>query len=680
MTTTAVIATVDTAGRNESALQSLAAEADGYGASFVEVPYGEGGGPASFGGAANAGARAANGDVLVFVNGAKPLGAGSLRALLDAFAQVQPGVMGPRVVSHDGTKDECGMIVASAPTLRGFGFQVLGGARQRLECDALPSACLVTTRALFDELGGFAETFGSELESIDFCLRAGEAGRQIVFDPVATFMRVAPAPPESEELTPEDEAFTERWRDRVETHENLWPEYGNSILRTEQFHDGLLVQRLPIPKVAVLVHGPPPTPAFIAKLSGSRMKPASAKWADPGSAVRTAGEMTELRGPDYVAFVRTDAQLEGDWLNELVNTIERVPDTAAAVFAEPPDARCTLVAPRKFPQHMRLEDHGSFDASVAAWLQAIRAAGRTIAQVRRTKTTVGAPAPDLPSDVPVAAPPVEPFASIVMLSWNAPEYTELAVESIRAHTKVKHEIIIVDNGSGPETIARIQAIPDLRVIYNKVNTGFAFACNQGIAAAAGTHVVLLNNDVLVTDGWLEALIDVQLAHPTVGCSGPRSNEIVGQQKLEVPYTDVADMPAFAAQRSVEERGKWTREARIIGMCMCLTRQVIEEIGGLDPRYLTGNYEDDDYCMRIRAAGYDIVVCEDSFVHHFGSVTFKANKVDYGATLDRNRKLFIQRWNAVFVGDSFDAWTPPQRGFLRERDYVALPPPEGVDSI
>jgi hypothetical protein len=73
------------------------------------------------------------------------------------------------------------------------------------------------------------------------------------------------------------------------------------------------------------------------------------------------------------------------------------------------------------------------------------------------------------------------------------------------------------------------------------------------------------------------------------------------------------------------------------------------------------------------------MCEDSFVHHFGSATFRANKVDYGATLARNRQVFIQRWNVTFVGDAFDAWSPPQRGFVRERDYVALPPAVGVGS-
>ncbi|MGA2396342.1 MAG: glycosyltransferase, partial [Candidatus Lustribacter sp.] len=491
--------TVASFGRSDEAtLQSVAAEAQAYGAPLVVVPFGaadvalvrswcegngiaiaQAGGASSFGGAANAGARAIGGDVLVFINGAKPVGTGWLGVLLNAFSQSQAGAMGPRIVTNDGKNEECGMIVTTAPTLRGFGFQVLAGARGRLECDALPSDCLVTSRVVFDELGGFAETFGSELESIDYCLRVAESGRRVMFESAASFMRVAPGIVQDEGLTPGDVAFTERWRDRAESHENFWPEYSGTLLRTEKFRDGLLVQRVPIPRVAVLVHGAQPSPAFIKQLSSSRMKPSSAKWADPDAAVRTARELTELRGPDYVAFVRTDAQLEGDWLNEVVNAIERVPDTAAAIFAEPADARCTLVAPRRFPQHFRIEDHGSFDASVAAWLQQVTDAGRTIAKVRRSSTIVGPVAPDVLAEKPPRTEPIEPFASIVMLSWNAPEYTEIAIESIRARTSTKHEIIIVDNGSGPETIERLKAIPDIRVIYNAVNTGFAFACNQG---------------------------------------------------------------------------------------------------------------------------------------------------------------------------------------------------------
>jgi GT2 family glycosyltransferase len=111
--------------------------------------------------------------------------------------------------------------------------------------------------------------------------------------------------------------------------------------------------------------------------------------------------------------------------------------------------------------------------------------------------------------------------------------------------------------------------------------------------------------------------------------------------------------------------------------MCLDRRVVEEIGGLDPRFGTGNFEDDDYSMRIRAAGYDIAVCEDAFIHHFGSVSFRANNVDYTAAIARNQVLFAQHWNVTYYGNSYDARFPFRRGFIRERDFVPLPAAQPV---
>ena len=442
-----------------------------------------------------------------------------------------------------------------------------------------------------------------------------------------------------------------------------------------------------------------PAPDFAARLTGSRYAPAQVVWAARApapphcrtvdDAFAAARELTEIRNTDLIAFVRTDTQLAADWLNELLNTLGRLPDTVAATVVVPPaphalpataDARCTLVAPRAIPQHLRIEPHVRVDAAVATWLAAAVDAGRTIAPVTRTTTV-------LPPPVDVIAAAVEPvtrfaapdaFVSIVMLSWNAPEYTELAVASIRECTPLAHEIIIIDNGSDAETRERIARIPDVRIMWNTVNTGFAFGCNQGLAAARGTHVVLLNNDVIVTAGWLEALLAVQVQNPAVGCSAPRTNSIAGPQQIDaVPYHDLDDLPAFAAERAREWRGRWTRQARVVGFCMCIGRHVIDEIGGLDPRYGTGNFEDDDYCMRMRAAGYDIAVCEDSFIHHFGSATFKRNAVDHRATIERNKAIFAERWNVTYAGDAYDARQALQRGFVRARDFVPLPKPEGV---
>ncbi len=692
---TAVVFTLSRTGAGEAAaLRSVVAAAKAPGTAVVAVTFGaadpdaarafcaplgvavvESGPGATFGAAANAGARYVASERLVFVNGAQLGAPDSLDALLKALDETGAGAVGPRVRAEDGSKDICGMIVCAVPEVpRGFDFLVISGARGRIECDALPSDCVVTSRRTFDELGGFAETFGSEYESSDYCLRARETGCGVFLESDVSVTRIAAAPaPDAADVRRERD-FDERWKARVEYHENFWPELMGTIVRREFFLDGIVAERIPVPPVAVLVHGEPPSQAFVNALSSSRMKPASAAYAAESDAVRAARTMTELRGPDYVAFIRSDTVLAGDWLNELVNAIEAGPGLAAATLADSPDGRCLLVAPHRIPQHLRIEPNTPFDAAVAAWMRAVVDAGRRVAYVSRKATRTG-PGTPLPAPVTIKR---EPFASIVMLSWNAPEYTEIAIASIREHTRVPHEIIIIDNGSDVETTDRLAQIAGIRVIYNAVNTGFAFGCNQGLAAARGTHIVLLNNDVVVTDGWLEALIAVQQRHPTVGCSAPRTNECAGSQKLEVPYTSLDDMPAFAAQRAIEQRGRWHYRTQVTGFCLCLDRRVVDEIGGLDPGYGTGNFEDDDYCMRIRAAGYEIALCEDSFIHHFGSVTFRANGVDYRDTLSRNLRRFVEHWNVKLLSATeYEARLPAKRGFQPERDYVPLPPAAGV---
>jgi GT2 family glycosyltransferase len=660
---------------------------------------------ATFGAAANAGAASAPpNDALAFIDGAEPLAADWSRPLGAALASAGGGVAGPRILTTGGTVAECGQFLSPAPlTLRGFSLRSFTNVLRRIAVDAVPRDCLLTAHSTFIELGGFSAAFGAASTVLDYCLRVSASGRGVIFDPDASFARHEEVPALETELQARRErAFAEVWRERAEPHDNLWPELTNAIVRRTFHSFGTMVERIPIPMYRVLVHGAnAPAPEFADAIVRSRMSPAAVLWAAPGAvppgaqactdAVAAARNLTEVRNWDGVAFVRSDTALTREWLNELVNAIEAAPASCAATIAGPDappampasaDARCTLIAPRLIPQHLRIDANApSLDAGLTAWLGQAVDAGLNIARVRRTASVPGPAAAAIPPATAVSPTPPAAFASIVMLSWNAPEFTERAVASIRAHTRVPHEIIIVDNGSSAATVARVRALADVRLIENAVNTGFSFACNQGLAAGRGTHLVLLNNDVIVTDGWLEALIAVQRRNPTVGCSAPRTNRIAGLQQIDaVPYgDDLSGLAAFAAQRAREFRGRWTSEFRVVGFCMCLDRRVVDEIGGLDPRYGVGNFEDDDYSMRIRAAGYDIAVCEDAFIHHFGSVSFVTNDVDYNATFERNKALFARRWNVPFNGNSYDGRYPFRRGFRRERDFVPLPAPAGVSA-
>jgi GT2 family glycosyltransferase len=235
--------------------------------------------------------------------------------------------------------------------------------------------------------------------------------------------------------------------------------------------------------------------------------------------------------------------------------------------------------------------------------------------------------------------------SIVIPVWNNLKYTKTCLRSVEQYTR-GHEVIVVDNGSTDDTPRWLAERPEIRTIRNERNRGFAAACNQGMSAARGEHVVLLNNDVVVTPGWLEGLHDHFRRDRGLGIVAPRTNFSSGPQLVEnVGYRSLDELESFAARFAAENRGKRLDFPRVTGLCMLITGPCRRDVGGMDERFGIGNFEDDDYCLRARKAGFGIAIACDVFVHHFGSRTFQALGVDYQALLRENRRKFREKWGA-----------------------------------
>jgi GT2 family glycosyltransferase len=685
-----------------------------------------------FAAACNQGARAARGRIVVHLNNDTVAAPGWLARLLTVCAEPGVGIVGAKLFFPNGTLQHVGVV--SFPVRLGpeglIPYHFLWGARpdslgarDRADFDAVTGACLATPRDLFLELGGFDEIFWNGYEDVDYCYRVRERGRRVVFEPAAqlTHFESQSGVQRKRRLAHNMRELSARWSRRMSPDDNVYCEKMRRI-RREVFVDGLRTWPfVPIPPVQILVHGPEPADpgAFHAALFPAGLPVDGVVWCAQGRApagltpqpwtTALRALVDGVRTDRYVAVIDTRTQLSALWLNELINALESASDLCAACALPPAerdltampmtvDGRCALIAPRLIPHHLRLDDgyespHGALAAFVERAVElglSVRGVlregivlgpepldaayerrhGRTLTQARQADPlrleALGRPDPAF-----------EPFASIVMLSWNAPEFTEIAVRSIRERTTTPYEIIIVDNGSTPETVARVRALggPDLRIIENDRNHGFAHGCNQGMAAARGTHVVLLNNDVVVSAGWLEALLAAHRRDPRVGISAPRSNRVAGHQQIsEGRYADLDEMVAFASDRAQRYKNVVYSTNRVIGFCMCISRTVIDEVGGIDPRYDIGNFEDDDYCVRVRAAGYRIVVCEDAFIHHFGNVSFKANNVDYTATMQANWRRFAQRWGLPldYPTNGYNPAAAIERGFDRQRDYVPLP--------
>jgi len=245
--------------------------------------------------------------------------------------------------------------------------------------------------------------------------------------------------------------------------------------------------------------------------------------------------------------------------------------------------------------------------------------------------------------------------SIIIVSYNTLEYTSLCIKSIRQHTLAgSYEIIVIDNNSNDGSVIWLQAQPDVKLICNKKNEGFPKACNQGIEAAEhGTDILLLNSDTIVTPRWLDQLQIALYSRADIGAVGCVTNKCSCGQEVSVPYTETEGILPFADSFNKSDCEKWEQRLKLVGFCFLTKRSVADQVGFLDEQFTPGNYEDDDYSLRIVMAGYKLLLCKDTFIHHFGSASFgkSENSAEFvrkqqffQELLDRNFKKFIAKWD------------------------------------
>lgn len=236
--------------------------------------------------------------------------------------------------------------------------------------------------------------------------------------------------------------------------------------------------------------------------------------------------------------------------------------------------------------------------------------------------------------------------SVVLLSYNQWQYTDICLRSLQAAQKIdgkNFELVVVDNGSEAETIAALRKVPGIRLVENKQNLGFAGGCNIGLEAAKGRDIILLNNDTVVTPYWIERMQEKVASIPNVGIVGPSTNTEAGQSLPETRYHNYAELLAF--QNHIQQRmgGNWESVKKISGLCMYLPRRTLDAVGAFDTDFGIGYFEDDDYCLRAEDAGLKLIWAKDTYIHHFGSISFEGNLFDREKFLEQGMSKFILKW-------------------------------------
>jgi GT2 family glycosyltransferase len=241
-----------------------------------------------------------------------------------------------------------------------------------------------------------------------------------------------------------------------------------------------------------------------------------------------------------------------------------------------------------------------------------------------------------------------PLVSIVMLCHNDGKYLRGCLRSLRTNTDPRvtpYELIIVNNGTRDGSgayLRRLARSANVKLIENERNNYFAGGNNQGIRAARGKFVLLLNADTLVGPGWLERLLACAEREAAIGVVGPYTNGAVGHQWVREPrYRSPEQVFGFARRWAKEHEGRWKDVHRVIGFCFLIKREVLRKVGLLDERFGPGGYEDYDYCIRARHAGYKVALAEDVFLHHFGGRGYVG--MDYDGLRKGNREILVRKW-------------------------------------
>jgi GT2 family glycosyltransferase len=236
------------------------------------------------------------------------------------------------------------------------------------------------------------------------------------------------------------------------------------------------------------------------------------------------------------------------------------------------------------------------------------------------------------------------LTSIIIPCINGFEHTRRCLDSIAAHTPQPHEVLVVDNGSDAGTLAALRARDDITLLEMEENIGAPAARNRALEVARGDPIVFLDNDTMVTPRWLELLAAHTWANPRVGLVGPMSNNVSGTQFIDDDSYDPERLDEYASARSAEHAGDHHYTARLILFALLVRRRVLETIGGFDTIFGRWGFEDDDFSLRAAIAGFRLRVAEDVFIHHTGSQTSVAAKLDYTRFLEANWDLFKKKWS------------------------------------
>lgn len=246
---------------------------------------------------------------------------------------------------------------------------------------------------------------------------------------------------------------------------------------------------------------------------------------------------------------------------------------------------------------------------------------------------------------------------VIVRAKNGHEITERCIDSILANTPVEqYRLILVDDGSKPA----LELGADI-TIRRSESGGAVSATNLGLSVAlldqSAAYALVLDNDTRIPEGdtgWLGRMVaELEQGGPMCGAIGATTNFAnPPQHALTAPQTYTASWKSERAGTSGEKENPdvpW-----FVSFAVLLRKSAIRAVGMWDTRYEPGNYEDTDYSIALRAAGYSLRVARSVYIHHDGHQTFRE---DLQRLLNENGRKFLEKWG---TGRLFDMGIIPKQ--------------------
>ncbi len=282
-----------------------------------------------------------------------------------------------------------------------------------------------------------------------------------------------------------------------------------------------------------------------------------------------------------------------------------------------------------------------------------------------------APLPDEPVSPWYDA--VTPQLSVVVLNFNRAALTLACVRSLLRHTEtLRFEIVVVDNGSEADEFAQLARCRlSFRLIRLQRNVYFGEGNNLGVEAARAPLLCLMNNDAMVTPGWLAPMLRILHGQPDCGAVGPKFLYPDGRIQEAGALIDAtgdarrlghgasADDPAFAEPRCVDY---------VSAAAVLLSKSDFERVGGFDPCWDPAYYEDADLCLKLAVLGRRTWVCPDAAIVHQESVTTSDSRTALNIEVLKqiNRGIFVERWGTWLASRTEGSGLPDAAAAVQAR--------------